>query len=310
MWRYVLKRLGMMVFVVLGVAILVFSLMYFVPGDPAMLILGSGADPADVARLRAQMGSDKPYLFQLGTFLNNLLHLDFGVSYQYNTPVIESVKERLPRTLFLSVMVIIFQTLIGIPLGITAAVNAGKWQDTFCVIVSMIGLAIPGFWLSLMSIKVFSVNLGWFPSFGIDSWKSYVLPIVTMAIGGLSMNTRQTRAAMLEVIRADYVTTAKAKGVSAHDVIYKHALPNALIPVITMIGGSFGGALGGAIIAESVFVMPGLGLYLTNAINALDYAVVRSVVVILAVWFSMIMLVTDLVYAFVDPRIKAQYTGK
>ncbi len=310
MWRYVLKRLGMMVFVVLGVAILVFSLMYFVPGDPAMLILGSGADPADVARLRAQMGIDKPYLVQLGTFLNNLLHLDFGVSYQYNTPVIESVKERLPRTLFLSVMVIIFQTLIGIPLGITAAVNAGKWQDTFCVIVSMIGLAIPGFWLSLMSIKVFSVNLGWFPSFGIDSWKSYVLPIVTMAIGGLSMNTRQTRAAMLEVIRADYVTTAKAKGVSAHDVIYKHALPNALIPVITMIGGSFGGALGGAIIAESVFVMPGLGLYLTNAINALDYAVVRSVVVILAVWFSMIMLVTDLVYAFVDPRIKAQYTGK
>lgn len=310
MWRYILKRLGMMVFVILGVAILIFTIMYFVPGSPAQIILGSSATPEQIAKLEKDMGLDQPYIIQLWEFLKSIARLDFGDSYIYHTPVIDELKVRLPRTLLLSVLVIILQTVIGIPLGITAAVHAGEWQDTVSIILSMLGMALPGFWLALMSIRWFSVDLGWLPPNGFEPWTAWILPVVTSAVGGFAMNARQTRAAMLDVIRSDYVTTAKAKGVNEHDVIWKHALPNALIPVITMIGGGFAGALGGSVIAESVFVIPGVGLYMTNGITALDYPVVRSCVVVLAVWFGLVMLLTDLVYAFVDPRIKAQYVGR
>lgn len=310
MWRYILKRLGMMLFVVVGVAILIFTIMYFVPGDPAQIILGSNATEAQLAYKRHEMGLDQPYLSQLLNYLNGLIHLDFGESYFFGTPVIDDLAARIPRTLTLGLLVILVQTLVGIPLGITAAVHAGKWQDTASIIFSMIGLAMPGFWLSLMSVLLFSVKLDLVPAYGIDSWKCWILPVLTTSVVGISMNARQTRAAMLDVIHSDYVTTAKAKGVSARDVIWKHALPNAMIPVITMIGGGFANALGGSVIAESVFSIPGVGLYITQGINNLDYSAVRSSVVILSVWFSLVMLVTDLVYAYVDPRIKAQYVGR
>lgn len=310
MWRYILKRLGMMLFVVVGVAILIFTIMYFVPGDPAQIILGSNATEAQLAYKRHEMGLDQPYLAQLLNYLNGLIHLDFGESYFFGTPVIDDLAARIPRTLTLGLLVILVQTLVGIPLGITAAVHAGKWQDTASIIFSMIGLAMPGFWLSLMSVLLFSVKLDLVPAYGIDSWKCWILPVLTTSVVGISMNARQTRAAMLDVIHSDYVTTAKAKGVSARDVIWKHALPNAMIPVITMIGSGFANALGGSVIAESVFSIPGVGLYITQGINNLDYSAVRSSVVILSVWFSLVMLVTDLVYAYVDPRIKAQYVGR
>ncbi|MBE5891202.1 MAG: ABC transporter permease [Lachnospiraceae bacterium] len=310
MWRYILKRLAMMVLVVLGVAIVIFTILYFVPGDPAQIILGSTATPEQLAAKRAELGIDKPYLVQLGNYLLDLLRLDFGESYMYGTPVIDELMIRLPRTFLLAFLTIVVQTIIGIPLGITAAVHAGKWQDSTSIVVSLIGIAIPGFWLSLMAVLVFSVKLRILPAFGIESWQNWILPVLTGALAGIGMNARQTRAAMLDVIHSDYVTTARAKGLSEHDVIYKHALPNALIPVITMIGGSFAMALGGAIVTEAVFVMPGVGLYMTNAISNLDYVAVRSSVVILSVFFSLIMLITDLIYAFVDPRIKAQYIGR
>lgn len=310
MWRYILKRLAMMVLVVLGVAIVIFTILYFVPGDPAQIILGSTATPEQLAAKRAELGIDKPYLVQLGNYLLDLLRLDFGESYMYGTPVINELMIRLPRTFLLAFLTIVVQTIIGIPLGITAAVHAGKWQDSTSIVVSLIGIAIPGFWLSLMAVLVFSVKLRILPAFGIESWQNWILPVLTGALAGIGMNARQTRAAMLDVIHSDYVTTARAKGLSEHDVIYKHALPNALIPVITMIGGSFAMALGGAIVTEAVFVMPGVGLYMTNAISNLDYVAVRSSVVILSVFFSLIMLITDLIYAFVDPRIKAQYIGR
>ncbi|MBO6130120.1 MAG: ABC transporter permease [Pseudobutyrivibrio sp.] len=310
MWRYILKRLGMMIFVVLGVAIVIFSILYFVPGDPAQIILGSTATPEQLAAKRAELGIDKPFLVQLGNFLLDIIHLDFGDSYMYGTPVINELMVRLPRTFLLAFLTIVVQTIIGIPLGITAAVHAGKWQDSTSIVISLIGIAIPSFWLSLMAVLIFSVKLRWLPAFGIDGWQNWILPVLTGALAGIGMNARQTRAAMLDVIHSDYVTTAKAKGLNEHDVTYKHALPNALIPVITMIGGSFAMALGGAIVTEAVFVMPGVGLYMTNAISNLDYVAVRSSVVILSVFFSLIMLITDLIYAFVDPRIKAQYIGR
>ncbi|MCM1037769.1 MAG: ABC transporter permease [Ruminococcus sp.] len=311
MWKYILKRLGMMVFVVLGVAIVIFSIMYFVPGDPAQIILGSSATPEEVEYLRETMGLNKSYLAQLGIFLRDtFIHWDFGTSYMTKSSIIQEIGVRFPRTLNLAVWSMIVSVVIGIPLGIIAAVNQGKWQDNAAILISMIGISIPGFWLALMLVLLFSVKLGWLPAYGVGGWQYYVMPVLSNCLGTIAMNARQTRSAMLDVIRSDYVTTARAKGVSERSVIYKHALPNALIPIITLLGTGFGSSLGGTVIVESVFVMPGIGNYMTSAITNLDYPVVRGSVVILAIVFSFIMLAVDLIYAYVDPRIKAQYIGK
>lgn len=311
MWKYILKRLGMMVFVVLGVAIVIFSIMYFVPGDPAQIILGSSATPEEVEYLRETMGLNKSYLAQLGIFLRDtFIHWDFGTSYMTKSSIIQEIGVRFPRTLNLAVWSMIVSVIVGIPLGIVAAVHQGKWQDNTAILISMIGISIPGFWLALMLVLLFSVKLGWLPAYGVGGWQYYVMPVLSNCLGTIAMNARQTRSAMLDVIRSDYVTTARAKGVSERSVIYKHALPNALIPIITLLGTGFGSSLGGTVIVESVFVMPGIGNYMTSAITNLDYPVVRGSVVILAIVFSFIMLAVDLIYAYVDPRIKAQYIGK
>lgn len=311
MWKYILKRLVMMVAVVLGVAVLIFMIMYFTPGDPAQIILGSSATQEQLDALRANMGLDKPFLYQLGTFLyDTFIKFDLGTSYISGRGITGEIMYRLPYTLLLAVLVMILTTIIGVPLGIIAAVHQDGWQDTVAIAFSLLGVSIPGFWLALMLVLVFSVQLGWLPAYGIGGWKYYILPAVSTALSGVAINARQTRSAMLDVIRSDYVTTAKAKGVSERNVIYRHAFPNALIPVITVIGGSFAASLGGTVIAESIFTIPGIGLYMTNAISTRDYPAVRGSVVILAIFFSIIMLLVDLIYAYVDPRIKAQYSGK
>ena len=311
MWRYILKRLIMMIFVVLGVAILIFTIMYFVPGNPAQIILGSAATPEQVSILEHKMGLDRPYIVQLGIFLRDFfLKGDMGTSYMTKTSVAAEFATRFPRTLILASMCILVSVVLGIPLGIYAATHQGQFGDYAAIVLSMLGLAVPGFWMALMLVKIFSVDLGWLPPFGIGGAKYYVLPILANSLGTISINARAARTDLLEVIRSDYITTARAKGVSEHNVIYKHGLPNALIPLVTMIGTGFGTSLGGTVIIESVFVMPGIGMYMTNGINNLDYPVVRSCVVVLAICFSLIMLAVDLIYAFIDPRIKAQYVGK
>jgi peptide/nickel transport system permease protein len=311
MWKYILKRLGMMIFVVLGVAIVIFTIMFFVPGDPAEIILGTSATPDQVEYLRTQMGLDKPYIVQLGAFLRDtFLRFDLGTSYTSKGSIAAEIAVRFPRTLNLALWSMIVSVVIGLPLGIVAAVHQGKWQDNAAILISMLGLSIPGFWLALMMVLLFSVKLGWLPAYGIGGWKYYIMPVLSNSLGNIAMNSRQTRSAMLDVIRSDYVTTARAKGVSEKNVIYKHALPNALIPIITLLGTGFGTSLGGTVIVESIFVMPGIGTYITSAISSLDYPAVRGSVVILAIAFSFIMLAVDLIYALVDPRIKAQYIGK
>lgn len=311
MWKYIAKRLIMMIAVVLGVAILIFTIMYFTPGDPAQIILGSSAKQEQIDALHVSMGLDKSFPEQLGSFLyHTFIKLDLGTSYISGRGISGELLYRIPYTLVLAVLVMVLSTIIGVPLGIVAAVHQDGWQDTAAIAFSLLGVSIPGFWLALMLVLVFSVNLGWLPAYGIGGWQYYILPAVSTALSGVAINARQTRSAMLDVIRADYVTTAKAKGVSEHSVIYKHALPNALIPIITVIGGSFAASLGGTVIAESIFTIPGIGLYLTNAISTRDYPAVRGSVVVLAIFFSLIMLLVDLIYAFVDPRIKAQYAGK
>ncbi|MCD7715242.1 MAG: ABC transporter permease [Lachnospiraceae bacterium] len=311
MWKYILKRLGMMVFVVLGVAIVIFSIMYLVPGDPAQIILGTSATPEQLENLRESMGLNQPYIVQLGMFLRDtFIKLDLGTSYMTKTSIAAEIVQRFPRTLTLAVWSMLVSVIIGLPLGIIAAIHQGKWQDNLSILISMLGISIPGFWLALMMVLLFSVKLRWLPAYGIGGWKYYVMPVLANSVGSIAMNARQTRSAMLDVIRSDYITTARAKGVSERNVIYRHALPNALIPIITLLGTGFGSSLGGTVIVESVFVMPGIGNYMTSAITNLDYPVVRGSVVVLAIAFSFIMLAVDLIYAFVDPRIKAEYVGR
>lgn len=308
MWRYILKRLIMMAFVVLGVAIVIFSIMYFIPGNPAQIILGSTATQEQVDALSHEMGLDQPYLVQLGRYLRDtFLRFDLGTSYQSKRPVATELLERFPRTLIIASFSILLTAIIGIPLGILAATHQGKWQDYTAVVGSMVGISVPGFWLALILVNWLCVKLQILPAFGIGSWKHYVIPVISNSVIGIAMIVRQCRVDVLEVIRSDYVTTARAKGVSEHNTIYKHVMPNALIPLITSLGSTFANSLGGTVVTESIFVIPGIGLYMTNAIGSLDYPAVRGGVVVIAIAFSFVMLVVDLIYAFVDPRIKAQY---
>ena len=310
MARYILKRLLLMIPILIGVAILIFTLMYFVPGDPAEIVLGQSATEEQVIAMREQMGLNRPYLVRLGEFLLGLSHGDFGNSYIYGTSVGGELLTRFPKTLAIAFFSILLSAIIGIPLGIRAATHANSAEDRISMFVSMIGVSMPNFWLALMLVLLFSLNLGWLPSSGDKGWNYYILPIVSNALGGIAGIARLTRSSMLEVIRADYVTTARAKGVSERNVIYQHALPNALIPIITICGGRFGGQLGGTMVIETVFSIPGIGAYLINSINNRDYPAVQGSVIYIAFTFSVVMLLVDLIYAYVDPRIKAQYEGQ
>ncbi|MCD8126895.1 MAG: ABC transporter permease [Clostridiales bacterium] len=311
MWRYILKRLVMMIFVVLGVAIVIFSIMYFIPGNPVQIILGSNASEESIQELYVSMGLDQPYLTQLGTFLSDtFLHFDLGTSYQSKIAVATEIAERFPRTLIIAACSLIVTTAVGIPLGIVAATHQGKWQDNVATLISMPGLSLPGFWLALMLVNWLSVGLGILPAYGVGTWKHYVIPIISNSVIGIANIGRRCRVDVLEVIHSDYVTTARAKGVSNHNVTFKHVMPNALIPLITSLGSVFASSLGGTVVIESIFVIPGIGLYMSNGILNLDYPAVRGGVVVIAIAFSFVMLAVDLIYAYVDPRIKAQCEGK
>lgn len=309
MGKYIAKRLLWMIPVILGVAILIFSILYFVPGDPAKIILGASATEDEVQALRDTMGLNDPYIVRLGNFLvDTFIKFDFGNSYSNKMPVLPDIISRIPRTLILSGVCVLLSIVIGIPLGVNAAIHQGKLGDKIPMFLAMVGVSIPSFWLALMLIVLFSVNLGWFPASGIGGFKYYILPCLSGAFAGIAAQARQSRSAMLEVIRSDYVTTARSKGLSERVVIWKHALPNALIPVITGLGGALGSMLGGSLITETIFSIPGMGMLMINGINNRDYPVVQGCVIFLAVIFSFAMLITDIAYSFVDPTIKAQYT--
>ena len=311
MARYILKRLLWMIPIVLGVAILTFTLMNFTDGDPAYIILGSAASEADVAALRETLGLNKPFLVRLLTYLRDIfLRFDLGTSYSTRLSVSGELMYRLPKTLLLTIASLSIAIVVGIPLGVTAAVNQNKLGDRISMVLSLVGVSMPNFWLAMLLVILFAVKLRWLPAMGTGGLKYYILPALAGATGTIASLARQTRSSMLEVIRADYITTARSKGVKERDVIYGHALPNALIPIITTIGSAFGIQLGGTIVLETIFGIPGIGSYLANAVSARDYPVVQGGVVFLAICFSFIMLVVDLAYAFVDPRIRAQYAGK
>ncbi len=311
MGHYILKRFLWFIPVIILIAITIFSLLYITPGDPAQQILGSNATSAQIAEQREVMGLDRPFIVQLLDYLKDLfLRFDLGTSYLKKTDVASAILTRLPYTLRIASFTCLIQLLIAIPLGNIAATHQNGFMDRFSIIMAMLGTSIPNFIFAILLIQLFSVQLHWLPSYGVANWTGYILPCFSGAVMGIAAMTRQTRSQMLEVISSDYCTTARAKGISEQRILVSHALPNALIPVITSAGQFFGMALGGTVIIESVFAIPGLGLYLVEAIAQRDYPVIRGSVVVLAILFSVVMLVVDLIYAYVDPRIKAGYQNQ
>jgi len=307
MHKYIFKRILLLIPVLLGVSFLVFSIMSFTPGDPAQLILGESAPKAAVTALREEMGLNDPFLIQYGKFVLNAIQGDFGRSYTSGREVFGEIFQRFPNTLILAIIGVVIAILIGIPVGIISATKQYSIIDSISMIAALLGVAMPNFWLGLMLILFFSVGLGWLPSGGFGGWKSLILPSITLGTGAAAIITRMTRSSMLEVIRQDYIRTARAKGVSEKKVINKHALKNALIPVITVIGLQFGYLLGGAVLTETVYSWPGVGRMMVEAIRSKDTPVVLAAVLFLATTFSIVNLFVDILYGFIDPRVKSQY---
>ncbi|MCF0135150.1 MAG: ABC transporter permease [Lachnospiraceae bacterium] len=314
MGRYILKRILWMIPIILGVTVLVFTMMTICPGDPATIILGSLATEESLAAKRVELGLDQPYLTRLVKYLSDVyLHFNLGSSWISKISIVSELKVRLPRTLVLSLFTTALSFGLGIPFGISAAKNQGKWQDSLCMVIAMIGSSMPNFWLAMMLVLLFAVKLKWLPALGIGAGlaglKYYILPAFSNFATGMASAARQTRSSMLDVIRSDYITTARAKGVPEKSVINKHALKNALIPIVTLMGTAFGNMLGGALIIETIFSIPGMGTYVIGAVGNRDYPVVQAGTIFLAIVFSIFMLLVDIVYAMIDPRIKALYTA-
>lgn len=307
MLRYIGKRLLQMIPILLIVAILIFTLMSLVPGDPVQIMLGDSATETQIEEARENLGLNKPFLGRLVDFLRGLLRLDFGKSYITRKAVGDELMLRFPNTLILAICCVAFSVCLGVPIGIRCALKADTLTDRLWMFITMLCSSMPGFWLALLLVLLLSVRLHLLPSHGVGGWEYFVIPVLANSIGSLAGIARQTRASMLEVIRADYIATARSKGLSERTITWRHALPNALIPIITVIGSRFGMLLGGTTIIESIFSIPGIGLYMLNGINNRDYPVAQGCIIYIAFTFSIIMLLTDLVYAFVDPRIKAQY---
>lgn len=310
MWRYIVKRLLWLILVLLCAALLIFTIMWFVPGDPAEIILNGMGTQEDIARLREQLGLNDPFFVQLGKFLRDtFLRFDFGTSYVYKTAIVDELMLRLPRTLKLGIISIVLSSIIGIPLGVNAALHRNGFQDQGLLVISMVFVSVPQFWLAMEMMSLFSVKLHWLPTSGIGHISNWVMPVIANTIGSIAMNARQARSAVLETSRADFVTTARAKGVHERDVVWKHMIPNALIPVINALGNSFTAIITSGIVIETVFSFPGVGTYMMNAVSGRDYPVIRACVLMLAAFAAIVNLAVDLVYAYLDPRIKAQYVA-
>ena len=280
------------------------AILSLTPGDPGTIILGITAKPEDIASLNEQFGYNKPFLIRFFSYIKDIvLHFNLGVSYQTREPVINDIMAKFPNTLKLPIFSMSLSAIIGISFGIISAVKQYSALDHICVVTALVFACIPGFWLMML----FSLKLGWLPSYGAESLKNFILPTLTVSMTSAAGLLRLTRSAMLETIRQEYIRTAKAKGASKKRIIIKHALRNALMPVVTTLGTSFGASLGGAIIAETVFAMPGMGTLITTAIRQKDIPMVMGSTLFLAVLFSLIILLVDILYAVIDPRIMDKY---
>lgn len=308
MWKYILKRLLYMIPVLFGVSFLVFLILSLAPGDPAKAILGDQGTPEAIAQLREELGLNDPILVQYFRYAKNLVRGDLGMSYKTKGPVSKEIIARVPTTLKLTLSAIIIAVIVAIPLGIIAAVKQNTIFDGLSMFIALIGISIPIFWLGLLLLAQFAQKLGWFPAAGEDSWKSFVLPGFALGFHSMASIARITRSSMLEVIRQDYIRTARSKGMTYNNVVRKHALPNALIPTITVTGLQVGYLLAGSVLTETVFSLPGIGRLIIYSIQGRDIPVVLGCILVFTIAFSVVNLLVDLLYAYVDPRIKAQYS--
>lgn len=308
MHKYIIKRLLMLIPIILAVSFIVFFIVDLAPGDVVDVIAGNEVSVDDKAAMREEMGLNKPLLVRYFRYMGGMLRGDMGISYVTNKNVFAIYMSRLPATLLLASVGTIVALLIAIPLGITAAVHHNTWLDSGSMVIGLLGLSIPTFWLGLILIIIFSLKLGIFPSIGNQTILSIVLPAITVGSGQAALTMRTTRSSMLEVIRQDYLSTARAKGVPEKIVIRKHAFKNALIPILTVIGTQFGVAMGGAVMTETVFAWPGVGRLLVDSISNRDTQMVTGAIILTTILSSVVILLIDIAYAFVDPRIKARYS--
>ena len=308
MHRYIIKRLLMLIPVLLGVAFIIFAIMNVAEGDPVYQVAGPDATEEQLEALREEMGLNGSLIERYFRYILNLLKGDLGTSYVSQMDVMKLYLQRLPNTLRLASLAMIVAVIVSVPLGIVAAVNQNSWKDTLAMILALLGLSMPNFWLGLLLMLLFSLKLGWFPSGGAEGFASVVLPAVTVGVGLAALLTRTTRSSMLDVLRQDYLRTARAKGVSERKVVYHHALRNALIPIITIFGVQFSNVLGGSVLAETVFAWPGVGRLVVDAIDQRDIPTVTGALIMTTMLVTIVNLIVDIVYAYVDPRIKAQYT--
>lgn len=308
MFRYIIRRLLLVIPVLIGISIFVFLIMHLTPGDPARLMLGESALAEQLEALREELGLNDPLPVQYFNWLKKAVRLDFGRSLRSKKLVTDEILSRLPATAELAFLAVGIAVLVGIPVGILSATRPNSLFDNIAMIGALSGIGMPAFWQGIMFILIFSVWLGWFPSSGrMGGLEYYVLPALTLGTRSMASIARMTRSSMLEVLQQDFIRTANAKGLSRFKVVFVHALRNALIPVVTMIGLQFGSMMAGAVLTETIFAWPGIGRMIVEAINNKDFPLVQGTIMTFAVMYALINLVVDVTYAFLDPRLRVRY---
>ena len=304
MLAYFTRRLLLTIPVLFGIATLVFALVHLVPGDPAIAMLGEGASGEDIAALRTKLGLDEPLLVQYGHYLTGVVHGDLGTSFRLNAPVTRAIMATIPRTLQLAIASMLVASIVAIPLGMIAAISKGRWPDQTAMTFAVLGLSLPAFWVGPMLAWGFGVGLGWLPVSGYGRWSNLVLPSLTLGLSLAAILARMTRTSLLDELRELYILAARARGASRIRAVVKHAFRNSLIPIVTIVGLQFGAVLTGSIITETIFAWPGVGRLLITAINTRDYPLVQGCILWIAVIYVGVNLLTDLMYGWLDPRIR------
>ena len=304
MLKYTLKRILMLIPTVIGITLFIYLIMSLVPGDPVELLLPQEATFEQKEALRAEMGLDKPVLVQYVNYMWNVVQGDFGVSWFTQQPVMAEIRSRMPYTLTLGVLSTLIATIISIPLGTLTAVKHNSLIDYVVTFLCLLFSAMPGFWLGILLQIYLSLQTGWFPAYGVKTIRHFVLPVIAACAASVGTNIRSTRTWVLDVIRSDFVRTARAKGASEVVVILKHALRNALLPIITGLGAAFAGVLGGSVVIETVFAIPGISSYLTSAVKTRDMPIIMGCILVISVFVGIVNLLVDLTYSVIDPRVK------
>lgn len=308
MSKYIIRRILTLIPTLLVISFMVFAMMSMT-GDPATTIAGPTATQAEIETIRESLGLNKPLIVRYFDYMGGLLQGDFGVDL-YGNSVWDSFVTKIPYTIILSIVATVLTIVIALTLGIISAVKQNTWTDTGLSALAIAGLSIPQFWLGLLMMVLFSVQLGWLPTSGAQGFKSIIMPGICTAVANIALMTRMTRSSMIDQLRADYLRTARAKGVNERKVITKHALGNGLIPIITIFGSQFGALIGGAVVIETVFAWPGVGFFIVSSIRSNDFQVVTGFIILITLLVALVLMAVDILYAYVDPRIKARYAGK